>query len=72
MQALRNINLSNAFVSLFALQITLVAAAGNGTDSDMRILNIVTGFAVCVFTIALGVFMIIRASLRLRAEKESI
>ena len=72
LQALRNINLSNAFVSLFALQITLVAAAGNGTDSDMRILNIVTGFAVCVFTIALGVFMIIRASLRLRAEKESI
>ena len=59
-------------IRLFALQITLVAAAGNGTDSDMRILNIVTGFAVCVFTIALGVFMIIRASRKLRAEKESI
>lgn len=71
LQALRNINLSNAFVSLFALQITLVAATGNGNDAQMRIMNIVTGFFVCALTIALGVFMIIRAGCKLRAERES-
>lgn len=64
LQSLRNINLSNALVSLFALQITLVAAQG-GADESMRIMNIVMGFLICALTIALGSFMIIRASQKL-------
>ena len=64
LQSLRNINLSNALVSLFALQITLVAAQG-GADESMRIMNIVMGFLICALTIALGCFMIIRASQKL-------
>ena len=69
LQSLRNINLSNALVSLFALQISLVAANG-GADESMRVMNIVTGFAVCALTIALGAYMIIRASTKLAGMKK--
>lgn len=68
LQSLRNINLSNALVSLFALQITLVAANG-GADESMRVMNIVMGFLVCALTIALGLFMIIRAGGKLGRMK---
>lgn len=74
LQSLRNINLSNALVSLFALQITLVAVNGS-VDEDMRIMNIVTGFLVCALTIALGSYMIIRACRKLgqiRREREVV
>ena len=69
LQSLRNINLSNALVSLFVLQISLVAANG-GADESMRVMNIVTGFAVCALTIALGAYMIIRASTKLAGMKK--
>ena len=74
LQSLRNINLSNALVSLFALQITLVAVNGS-VDEDMRVMNIITGFLVCALTIALGSYMIIRACRKLgqiRREREVV
>lgn len=49
-----------------SLQVTLVAVFSDGTDSSMRILNIVTGFCVCALTLVLGVVMIVRAGIKLK------
>ena len=54
-QALRNLNLTDALVSLFSLQITLSTAAGGDLPLQM---NGLVGFAVCFFTACLGVYMI--------------
>lgn len=66
LQCFRNINLADAAVSLLSLQVTLVAVFSDGTDSSMRILNIVTGFCVCALTLVLGVVMIVRAGIKLK------
>lgn len=75
LQCFRNINLTDAAVSLLSLQITLVSVFSDGTDSFMKSLNAVTGFAVCALTIVMGVLMIVRATRRLKiqtkTEKES-
>ena len=55
-QALRNLNLTDALVSLFSLQITLSAAAGGDLPLQM---NALVGFAVCFFTACLGIYMIV-------------
>lgn len=64
-QSLRNVNLTDALVSLLALQTTLVALYSDG-DRDMTALNIIVGAAVCFATVAMGVFMIIRACILLK------
>ena len=75
LQCFRNINLTDAAVSLLSLQITLVSVFSDGTDSFMKSLNAVTGFAVCALTIVMGVLMIVRATRQLKnqtkTEKES-
>lgn len=55
-QALRNLNLTDALVSLFSLQITLSAAVGGDLPLQM---NALVGFAVCFFTACLGIYMIV-------------
>ena len=55
-QALRNLNLTDALVSLFSLQITLSTAAGGDLPLQM---NGLVGFAVCFFTACLGIYMIV-------------
>ncbi len=69
LQSFRNINLTDASVSLIALQTTLVAVFSEGDDAKMNVLNAVTGFAVCALTIVLGIWMIVSAS-RKRKEWE--
>lgn len=70
LQSFRNINLTDASVSLLALQTTLVTVFSEGTDAKMKILNCVTGFFVCMLTIVLGIFMIVRANQMLKGLKE--
>ncbi len=70
LQSFRNINRTDASVSLLALQTTMVAVFSEGADAEMKILNCVTGFFVCVLTIVLGIFMIVRANQKLKALKE--
>ena len=55
-QALRNLNLTDALVSLFSLQITLSAAAGGDLPLQM---NALVGFSICFFTACLGIYMIV-------------
>lgn len=69
LQCFRNINFTDAAVSLLSLQVTLIAVFSGRTEFAMEVLNAVTGFAVCAVTVFLGVFMIVRASGRLKALK---
>lgn len=68
-QCFRNINLTDATVSLLALQTTLVTVFSDGETGSMRALNAVVGFAVCAFTIAMGAWMIIRADAKLKQRQ---
>lgn len=70
LQAFRNINLADAAVSLLSLQVTLVAVFSQGEGESMKPLNAAMGFFVCLLTIALGVWMIAEAGVRLRTLKE--
>lgn len=69
LQAFRNINLADAAVSLLSLQVTLVAVFSQGEGESMKPLNAAMGFFVCLLTIALGVWMIAEAGVRLRTLK---
>ncbi len=68
-QCFRNINLTDATVSLLALQTTLVAVFSGGEADSMRALNAVVGFVVCALTIAMGAWMIIRADAKLKQRQ---
>lgn len=68
-QSLRNINLTDATVSLFALQITLVTVFSDGASDAMRPLNAAVGFAVCALTVGMGIWMIVRANASLKKKE---
>ena len=57
--AVRNINLADAMVSIFALQTALLATFGGKMENTV-VFNAAVGFAVCVITLMLGIMMIIR------------
>ncbi len=59
-QALRNINLADALISVAALETAMLASFGGG--EDMIPLRAATGFAVCAITIATGALMAARAA----------
>ena len=75
-RALRDVGLTDACVSLFAMQIAMVAVFGEGSE-DMFVINVVVGFAVCALTMLLGVYMIVkgvretRRARRARASEEA-
>ncbi len=64
-QALRNINLADAAVSLLALQTAMFAAFGSGQREEF-VMNAVTGAAVCLFIVGMGLYMLIRGNLKSR------
>ena len=70
LQCFRNINLTDAAVSLLSLQVTLVAVFSEGADPAMSALNAVTGFTVCALTIVTGILMIARSSAKLKRFRE--
>lgn len=61
MQAVRSIGLTDAAVSLFALQTTLVSVFSDGDEERLLPLNAVVGFCVCALTLGLGIWMIVRS-----------
>ncbi len=67
-QSFRNIGLAETAVSLVSLQLALVSTFSDGA-TDMTILNAIVGFAACAFTIALGIYMIIKATMKLKKLK---
>lgn len=55
---LRNISLSDACVSIFALQRSMLVSFGDMPETDIRIFNAVIGAAVCVITFLLGLNLV--------------
>ena len=56
--ALRNISLANAFVSIFALQRSMLVSFGDMNESDILLFNILTGSAVWLIVLFLGINLI--------------
>lgn len=55
--ALRNISLSEACVSLFALQRSMLVSFEGMTEIEIQIMNVATGTAVCVIVFILGLHL---------------
>ncbi len=60
--AVRFLNLSQALYNLFVLQVGLLRVFGEGNFDDYRLLNSLTGGAVCLLVFGMGVYMIWRAN----------
>lgn len=58
-QAIRNIGLADALVSIFSLQTTLLHSFSE-EGTNLNILNIFTGSIVCILSILIGVNMLIK------------
>ena len=63
-QVVRNINLIDAFVSLLALETSMVAVFGDGTDKLIP-LSATLGFVVFAGTVVMALHMIIKAGVEL-------
>lgn len=68
LQALSNINLADALVSVYALQISMVATFSQGADAAQQMfpLNIAMGAAVFLSVFCLGVYMAVRSAVGLK------
>ena len=55
--ALRNLSLSEACVSLFALQRSMLVSFEGMTEIEIQIMNVATGTAVCVIVFILGLHL---------------
>ena len=55
---LRNISFSDAFVSIFALQRSMLVSFEGMTESEIQIMNAVFGSAVCVIVFLLGLNLV--------------
>lgn len=64
-RALRNVNLTDGFVSILALQTALLATFGDGSI-DVSTFNTITGIVVSAVSVGLGVYMIVSASRKLK------
>ena len=61
-KAVKNINLASAFVSLYSLQVLLLATFASNTFNQ-TLWNVVTGVVMVILVAALGVYMIINSSI---------
>lgn len=52
--ALRNISFADAFASIFSLQRSMLVSFEGMTQTEIRIMNVATGCAVCVIVFLLG------------------
>lgn len=58
----KNIKLADAFVSVLALQTAMFREFGDLAGNSTAIMNAVTGAVVCALTVAVGIYMIIKAN----------
>ncbi len=58
MTALRNISLADAFVSIFALQRSMLVSFAGMTEAEIVLMNALTGTAVCVIVFLLGLHLV--------------
>ncbi len=68
-EAIRNINLADATVSILALQTALLGVYGTDDGALTSTFNTLTGSAVSLLTLSLGVFMIVKGQKRIKLLK---
>ena len=69
--AIKNIKLADAMVSILALQTAMFREFATETEQfNSTVMNAVTGAVVCALTVAIGVYMIVRANLRIKKLKQ--
>ena len=68
LQALRNINMVEAIISIVLLANTLITTFGT-FDTSMKTLIIILGLAACIVIISLGIFMVVKAISKLKNNK---
>lgn len=61
-KTVRCIAMVDALTSLIILTMTLITTFGSFEAEDMRVMTAIIGFAVCVFTIGIGSYMIINGA----------
>lgn len=71
-RAFKNISLADAFVSILALQTAMIKEFSSAADTGTKTANAVTGAVVCALTATIGVFMLVRAVLKIRKMKRSL
>ncbi|MDE7213035.1 MAG: hypothetical protein K2N42_00470, partial [Anaeroplasmataceae bacterium] len=65
--ATKNIKLADAMVSVLALQTAMFREFSVETQNyDVVLMNAITGAIVCALTIAIGIYMIVKANLRIK------
>lgn len=65
LSAAKILALAGALMSMFALQTAMFSSFGGGAELQ-QLMNTITGTAVCVLTIGMAVFMIVRANICLK------
>lgn len=71
-QTIRNIGIVDALTSIMSLETTLITTFSEvETISDMKTLMAISGLTVCVFTVGLGSFMIIKGAKALNLDKRT-
>ena len=68
--SLRSINLIDASVSILALQTALISEFSEGS-SDITVMNGITGAVVFLFTLAFGIFMIVKSHKEIKRIKRT-
>lgn len=58
---IRNIRYAEAAVSVLTLQGSMLASFGTMSDKKAHIMNVLTGAAVCLFVLILGIAMVIKS-----------
>lgn len=71
-RAIRNINVADALVSILALQTSLLHTFGDGNITVIMWLNALTGSAVALATLSLGICMICFSSSKMKKLKNEI
>lgn len=56
--ALRNLSFADAFVSIFALQRSMLASFGNMSEDTILLFNVLLGAAVCIVVFLLGFYLV--------------
>ena len=59
---LRNIGFAEMLASMLSLQASMIASFNSGNGLDARLMTILTGAAVCIFILAIGISMIVASS----------
>lgn len=68
LSASKVINLTAAFMSILVLQTSMISQFGGGAEF-CRIMNAITGSAVCLLTLCMAVYMIINAKHQIKKQK---